>query len=151
MISHDEHEALLNTWSQLPRYKGKCFVKDGILDRTRWETADPKILFLLKEPYSDPRAECGWDLRETTRKVLQGRGLVGTWRQAAYWSYVCHHIAAGALPPFPTKAEEPRAIELLLASAVVNVKKIDDGKKTTSNSQIIAYAHEDGDLIRKQV
>jgi len=143
-----DSDDLFQQWAA--RHKGKTFVQDGIIDKKKWDAAKSKILFLLKEPYSD--RQMSWDLRENIIGTVNEMGLVGSWRQASYWSYACHHrIVHGTLPSFPAKAEERELVDLFLSSAVLNVKKVDDGQSSSEPEVIKKYADMDGDLILQQV
>jgi hypothetical protein len=143
----DAHEALLLRWSQQPLHQGHCFIKDGIIDRKRWDSATPHVLFLLKEArHEEP--DPTWDLREFIREM----GPYGpTWKNAAHWCYAIHHIANGALRRFPVeKPALDEAAELFLASAVVNIKK--SGGTPRSNSDDLGkYGQTDGALIKNQI
>ena len=93
---HDDHDLLLEKWAKRHSdkfYKG--FVKDGIIEPTRWANAKPKVLFVLKESYGGPK-----DLRQ---EILAARSAKwNIWWRAAYWCYACHFVFNGQeLPPFP--------------------------------------------------
>jgi hypothetical protein len=145
----DLHEDLLERWSQEQHHQGQCFIKDGIIDVDRWQSADPKVLFLLKEA-----RHCGkgtWDLRKYLREKAPSEA---TWRNAAYWCYAIHHIRRGKLPGRPflsdRKVEYDKAVEALRSSAVVNIKK-SKGKSTSALKDIERYARRDKPYIQQQI
>lgn len=49
----DAHEELLDKWAQELHHRGRCFIKDGIIDQKLWESTTPRVLFLLKEARHD--------------------------------------------------------------------------------------------------
>lgn len=139
-----EHELLLERWSKLP-YHGKDFVKDGIIDPTRWQTVTPKVLFVLKESYGGPK-----DLR---KEILDtGYAKWNIWWKAAYWCYACHHVFRGnVLPPFPADDSGfEEASDLFLSSAVINIKK-SHGQHPSDDDDLARYVRKDADLIRQQI
>jgi hypothetical protein len=148
----DPHEKLLTKWSQQPHHqgKGKCFIKDGIVDPHRWISARPKILLLLKEAYHE---ESGfWDLRDYVRQ--EAPDPHGTLRNSAYWCYAIQSMVRGSLPPVPfqdtRKCEYDKAVEFLRSSAVVNIKK-SEGTSTSSDEDIARCAKKDGLFIQQQI
>jgi len=118
----DAHENLLEEWSKRDLHARQCFIKDGIIDPVRWQSASPKVLILLKEAYDDPGETEGWDLRQLIR---EGDGPNdNTFWSAAYWCYAAHGLVRGPLPPQPTKNQDyVEARESFLSSAILNIKK----------------------------
>jgi hypothetical protein len=118
----DTHEDLLEKWSLEPHHQGQCFIKDGIIENDRWRSADPRVLFLLKEGRHSGTGI--WDLRKYIRESDPDQG---TLRNTAYWCYAIHHIKRGRLPGLPIAskrtAEYRKAVEALRSSAIVNIKK----------------------------
>lgn len=126
---------------------GKGFHKDGIFDRDCFAGAPRKILFLLKEAYSE---DCGYDLRRHIRSPV---GFGPTWWSIVHWGYALQHAAPGWMPPYPAfyeSGDNEKAAAILLSTAVINIKK-SDGEHTTKDQDIYDYAHWDGDLLRQQV
>jgi hypothetical protein len=120
------------------------FIKDGIIDPSRWSTAKTKILFLLKESYDGPK-----DLRVEIRETGFAKWQI--WRKCAYWCYACHHVFLDTLPPFPDHDPAFReASDLFLSSAILNIKK-SNGRHPSDYEDLAPYAREDGDLIRQQI
>src|ERR1039458_3252367 len=148
----DAHEKLLTKWSQQPHHKGKgkCFIKDGIVDPKRWVSARPKLLLLLKEAYHQGSEH--WDLREYVRQ--ENPAPHGTLRNSAYWCYAIQCMVRGSLPPVPfpntRKSEYDKTVEFLRSSAIVNIKK-SGGSSTSSDEDIACYAKKDGPFIQQQI
>jgi hypothetical protein len=145
------HDELLDKWSELKHHqeKGKCFIKDGIVDPSRWASARPKVLLLLKE--ARHKGSVRWDYREYLRKDYPPNR---TLQNSAYWCYAIHRIVRGNLPPVPfpgtRKSEYIKAVEALRSSAIVNVKK-SGGRSISSDEDIAYYAKKDGPLLRQQI
>jgi len=141
----DAHEELLTEWSQRKHHQGHCFIKDGIIDSTRWKSASPRVLFLLKEARHEGSS---WDLREFIRE--SGPKSPTFWN-AAYWCYAIHHIALGQVPRFPIeKQSKDEAAELFRSSAVVNIKK-SGGTVQSVHDDLERYGQQDGSYIKKQI
>ncbi len=66
------HEELLEKWACRPHHSKKTFIKDGIIDNTRWFNAKRKVLFMLKEAYGDKDSEESYDLRAKIREEWRG-------------------------------------------------------------------------------
>ncbi len=142
----DEHEQLLNRWAEKDLHKGKGFIRDGIVDPVRWNSAARKVLFLLREAYdSEKRAE-RFDLRSWLCAGEWGRAR--TWPTVADWAFLAQSTE-NCCVPLPEVTKEVRR-NSLLSSAIVNVKK-SSGKKKSDPVEIADYAKQDGELIQKQV
>ena len=138
-------EALIAEWRRLrPEYAP--FVIDGILDETIWETAAPKILFLLKESYG------GWYQIKGPINVIDG-GNKEFWPNICRWKHLIKSLHQGVLPQFPelSELEEWRDGSFLLRDiAYVNIKKKLGG--STSNARdIMDFALRDQDFLRRQI
>ncbi|MGA2226091.1 MAG: hypothetical protein ABSH41_16770 [Syntrophobacteraceae bacterium] len=146
----DSHELLLDTWANMPRHIGKCFIRDGIIDPSRWFRAPRKILFILREAYGEPDDTEGWDLREVIREEWQGpKGKV--WWTVSYWAYGILTATPHQLPPFPSDDVAYNAAkEALLSTAAINIKK-SGGKSSSDWDDLVSYVNEDGEFIRQQV
>jgi hypothetical protein len=151
-VPMDAHERLLETWSHEKHQQGRCFIKDGVIDKKRWRSVHHKVLFLLKEARHEGKGY--WDLRKYLRE--DDLALMSpTWRNAAYWCYAIHHIKHGSLPGLPDPnrpingRQNEEAVELLRSSAVVNIKK-SDGRSSSRHEEIQSCAQRDKDHIKKQ-
>jgi hypothetical protein len=142
----EAHEALLERLSRQEHHRGKCFIKDGIIDPRRWKLASPKVLLLLKEARHEGTAK--WDYRSYLRKWNDKNS---TLRNAAYWCYAIHRLFRGDLPSLPSKSDEyVNAIEALRSSAIVNLKK-SGGRRTSSIKDIAQHAERDKRFIQHQL
>jgi hypothetical protein len=144
------HEQLLNQWAALPHHRGKCFIRDGIIDATRWEKAPRKLLLILREAHGEPEETEGWDLRDVIRKDWGGPKYK-VWWTVAYWAYLVHKGSVHRVPPFPADDSAWNAArEALLSAAAINIKK-SSGKLSSDWDNLKMYAKTDGQLIRRQV
>jgi len=140
-----KHQELMNRWKAKDFHKGKKFIEDGIIDLSRWEATDRKILFLLKEAYGDYG-----DLCSLIRDEWKGPKYK-VWWTASYWLYALRKLSGKTIPPFPKeKGQFDECIEYLLSSAVVNIKK-SNGKTASSVEDLEKYVKEDRDLLREQI
>jgi len=147
----NEHAALLRKWKTRPHHVGRGFVSDGPLDPERWDKAEHRVLFLLKEAYNEPGDTQEWDLREYLRARVADHHLGFTFWTVAYWNYLLRRLHGSRFPQFPSSQPEyDAAREELLDAAVVNVKK-SGGISTSDPEDLGRYVERDGDLIKKQV
>ena len=146
----DEHEILLDKWANQNHHSGNGFVHDGIVDPKRWNKSKIKLLFLLKEAYSNPARPEDFDLRVLLRDVWKGPKGILFW-YAAYWAYAVHNCDRTETLSLPETPEELNlASEYLLSSAIVNVKK-SSGQTHSDMENIKQYAKLDGELLKKQI
>ena len=125
------------------------FIHDGIVDMARWDKSKIKLMFLLKEAYSTKNKKAEWDLRPYIRNEWQtARGNL--YKNAMYWSYAVQHLSDKHAPCFPEEDRIDEAIENMLSSAFVNVKK-SSGKKTSDKEIINLYAQQDGIYLKQQI
>ncbi|MBK8454251.1 MAG: hypothetical protein WAQ53_12055 [Thiofilum sp.] len=139
---------LLKRWASLPE-QSINFVKDGVIDKNKWDKVNCKVLLLLKEAYSD-KSPKGFDLCLTIRdkwKGIKKDGRDNTWINAALWCYVAQTLSS--ITPDPDK-NNPILNDALLQAAVINVKK-SGGKSSSDMVEIAAIAKRDGDLIKRQI
>jgi hypothetical protein len=142
-----EYEQLLDVWAAREHHIGKGFHKDGVFDLGCFAAAPRKILFLLKEAYSEGS---GYDMRRDIRSPV---GLKTTWWNIVRWGYALQHAARGQMPPFPDfyeRGDNEKAAAVLVSTAVINIKK-SDGEHTSTYQDVYKYAQLDGDLLRRQV
>lgn len=140
-----KQNALMKQWSEKDLHKGRSFIADGIIDYSRWEKSDRKILLLFKEAYGDYD-----DLCRLIRDEWKGPKYK-LWWTVSYWLYAIQKITKNSCPIFPNdESEFDECIEYLLSSAIVNIKK-SSGKSSSEYDDIITYAKEDSSLLEKQV
>jgi hypothetical protein len=152
-ISPREHESLWKDWRSRSHHVGRGFVTDGVIDPTRWQRSDRRVLFLLKEAYGDPSPSVpvDWDLCEYGRKVTEVGNLGGMFWTLAYWSYALNRGSPDGVPPFPDdQIALDQAKESLLSAAIVNVKK-SGGVSASDLGDLRQYVKLDGDLLRQQI
>jgi hypothetical protein len=144
-VDSQKHEDLMNRWKAKDLHKGKEFIEDGIIDLNRWEAADRKILFLLKEAYGDYGDLC-WLIRDEWKGPKYK-----VWWTASYWLYALRKLSGKTIPPFPKeKAQCDECVEYLLSSAVVNIKK-SDGQTASSVEDLDKYIKEDRGFLQEQI
>ena len=167
--SQEHHEQILQEWRTLAHSKpNRSFISDGPLDWRRWSSNNegrPRVLFLLKEAYSESSDACDWGLPEQAREWIETSSIAArkTWRVMALWAKALREFDVAAPPPmssFPTAAEDRAHIhEHLLHTAVINLKKYDGGKKS-SDADLVDHlisspsgnaGHSNHDLLRRQL
>ena len=144
----ETNDELLKRWASLPE-QSINFIKDGVIDKDKWDKVNCKVLLLLKEAYSD-KSPTGFDLCLTIRdkwKGIKKSGRDNTWINSALWCYAAQKISSAM--PDPNK-NNPTLNEALLQAAVINIKK-SDGKKRSKMKEIRAIAKRDGNFIKEQI
>ncbi|MFZ5827168.1 MAG: hypothetical protein ACOY94_22965 [Bacillota bacterium] len=140
---HQEHEALLGRWRQLPKHAGKVFIADGIIDPARWERAPRRVLLLLKEAYSTEQE--AFYLRAWLR---ENGPRYNIWRNVAKWAYALQNWTETNHPSAPEDLQI--LTEALLSVAVVNIKK-SDGQTQSRQEDLMDYAMADGEYLHRQI
>lgn len=112
--------------------------KDGVFDDSNWADSNTRILFIMKE-VNDWK---GGDLKS----LFSDGPKHQMWHTIARWS-------AGilnAFPPFDSIDNDKSLRESIKQIASINLKKTSGGS-SSNMSQINAYAHQDKELLRKQI
>jgi hypothetical protein len=143
----ETHEELLTRWRA--RYPTRQFVRDGIIDKSEWNTASPRVLFILKENYDPTNSGVDWDL---TKSLRDNRGPYGrTFWSCSYLAFLLAQPHERQVPSMPSSEEEfSECRRSLLGSAIINVKK-PVGSSSSDPDDIAHYARKDGDLIAQQI
>lgn len=150
---NDELNKLFSKWQSRPRHQyninqGMAFVRDGAMDKEKWEQANPKIVFLEKEAYGDGGGDEGssWCLGTLLRENW-GQARYQHWLNVSRWTYGIQHTNKENIPSFP---DDKVARNAVFDSAVVNIKK-SGGSQTSNDHDLKLYVEEDGDLIKEQI
>ena len=134
--------ALFEKWKQArPEYEveGKRFTIDGIADYDAWEKSKPKILFLLKENHDEEYEPC-WGITVDSKPWSLN---IARWRQILIELFrdISKEISFEIV-------DLPETIDDI---AMVEVKKLNEGKKVSSNSDIMKYAKRDNKFLKEQI
>jgi hypothetical protein len=139
----EKQNELFNTkWTDHPEDENKKFTWDGIVAQNEeeydlWLNSKAKILFLVKEAHGDYEPSIPTEIERKFNLNL------------ARWKYLCEEYAAtGKIPNFPDN-------EIIKGKntgiAIVEVKKYDEGKKVSSDEEILYYAKRDAEFLREQI
>jgi hypothetical protein len=126
---------LFNRWRAELASDGCKFVRDGIIGGEReWQSSNPRILFLAKEP--NDRGEilrhCGHDLRRLFRKPAVFSGHRRTFeKNLGRWAYGLHNAMADTRHSFGEADRDQNSYRALLRSAIINLKKTPGGGQST--------------------
>jgi hypothetical protein len=137
---------LFARWKQArPEYdnelEGKRFSLDGIQNYTSWRKSAPKILFLLKE---NRAAADDWEPCQGINRDANPFSLnITRWRQSLMDSYQ----KSPKETPF-SPLELPKQVNDI---AIIEVKKLNEGKGSSSYNDIRYYARKDKDFIKEQI
>lgn len=125
-------------------------ILDGVVCPEEYLAANPKILWVLKEPWDEEdRKGGGWSL---TKDILLPRfSEQGRNRTFAPIAYVGHGISSGETwANMPDIRDHPGMLRQLLKIAFINVSKL-PGLKQSSNSEIWRAYRKWGDIIHRQI
>lgn len=137
---------LFARWKQArPEYdnesEGKRFSLDGIQNFDAWENSIPKILFLLKE---NRAPEDEWEPCQGINRDANPFSInITRWRQLIIDSY-----QKSPKEPSFSPLELPEHVNDI---AIIEVKKLNEGKGSSSYNDIRYYARKDRDFIREQI
>ncbi len=127
------------------------FNRDGIVNDIVWSQQRVKICFFLKEAYQED--EHIWDLAKWLRKENGKDGAVKKmWNTVAEFTYGLLNTTKTSIPSYTeakvlTKSDKSNLLQKI---AVVNVKK-SAGKSESEWADLIGYAQNDADLLRKEI
>ena len=149
-----DHRILLEEWREHRQgHGGQVFCEDGPIDPKRWSKVRRRVLFLLKEAYTDDE---DWNLSDWVRGN-DLRKLGNMWWNVGYWAYGIHRLENDHIPTVPwtldgisTVEHETNIKESLYGSAIVNVKK-SDGNHRSDMNDLQRYVNMDRHLIEKQI
>jgi hypothetical protein len=132
---------LFDEWElAVPEYKGK-FVRDGIINEQLYQTASPKILFIMKEP-NDPKQET-WDFRDWWKDEIK---YTFSYR-IAEWSY-------GLLNNFPQfddiRLKEGSLQKAIQYIAFMNIKK-SGGSGNSEYNRMMEHVQMNFDNLHRQI
>lgn len=152
------HSELLSKWKDKHKAAGyKGFVSDGIVCPELWFSQSTRVLFILKEAYSDDGNENDWDLLDCLNSESESKGRI--WTAVAEWQYALQNTTEERIPVFDgwlgcpvgdTKQYREARTALLKQCAVINIKK-SNGQNGSDDMDLLRYVKEDWMLIKSQI
>lgn len=135
---------------------GAAIIKDGIVDKERWDNVPRKVLILLKDPHEeDPNHE--WNLADTIRVGDWAKNASKKiWNTAGQMAFAIQNWGPDSYPQLKIETPEDRAKskqlahEALLASAVVNIKKTGGGSEA-KDEEIFRWTENTMELLLRQI
>jgi hypothetical protein len=152
-----KNEELRTEWFKLLTPEDKGFIWDGIIDYEKWINYDLKLAFILKEAYSGHN-EPSWNIAQAYAED-DGLFYVGnnanqsTHYRIVEWAYAIDAALHGRKLGTREEAKSNNysaCREVMLASAYINLKKI-DGKSSSNDQNLITILKRDKDLLNKQL
>lgn len=139
-------------WKQRDIHKGNFFITDGIINIDQWNKSDFKILFLLKEAYSDtPQSDGEWDL---VKYLNSGIPSIKSkmWSTVSQWCFGLKTLTeTNEIICFDENHKNnPEYNDAFLSCAVVNIKK-SSGYKSSDKDDLSKYVASDWDLLEQQI
>lgn len=135
------HDAIYARYREKYANRSSFLISDGVVDPEQYSG----ILFLLKEAYSKERRFGEWDLP----MYLAKDGPWGAWGHAAKWVYGLLHTDRQTIAPYRDMSWEEKNA-MLRKMAVINLKKV-DGRSSSSDEDLMAYAMDNAGLLRREI
>ena len=132
---------LFNRWKRQRPEEAQLMCLDGIICEEHYETADPKILFIAKEP-NDPRGEA-FDFREWWCE--DGPQYAFSWR-LCQWAYGIWN----GFPPLAQFDEEADTLNTMRSIAFMNLKKVGGGNQADPR-EIRRFTERNQAFLRRQI
>ena len=133
---------LFDEWKQKRRKEAECMCLDGIVCEDNYESANPKLLFIAKEP-NNPKGPA-FDFREEWRREVKYAFAI----RLCEWAY-------GVWNCFPPLSEfdalaEADKLEVMSYISFMNLKKV-GGPGKADQEEIRSTTDRDKDLLRRQI
>ncbi len=151
IIESDNHKKKILTnlyikWKNERDYP--LHTNDGILNYRKWKESKPKVMFLLKES-----ADFFVEIENKAHDIRKGNGK-HFWWNICYWKYLIDELYKDEDPQFikPEELPESKLNNFLLDSiAYVNIKKLNENKTNSIDSEIFKYAKKDKLFLKEQI
>jgi len=141
MTKTEKLNKLFLEWKKTKSIYHTDFARDGIIDEELWNKAEPKVLFLLKEPNKPTD-----DLRDLIREGG------GPWPNLRYWNYALQSIKSHSVPPDFREAVEAKenSNDSCNGIAIVNLKK-SSGGYPADDKKIELFAKDDKKDMEEEI
>lgn len=130
-------------WKKQEIHQGKIFIEDGVFDTKAWKDANPKILFLAKEAYSN-----GDEF--ILRDLIDEYGPFQNWFRVAYWTKAIEMVWEYKSIPTFERIDDKEIKEILKRIAFVNIKK-SGGLSSSNNKDLQKYVNSDRKYLKSQI
>ena len=143
-----ETEKLFKKWRTGDLHQNELFIEDGVVNPNIYYACEDRILFLLKEAYSDDEEFC-----LTEYLADKGKGIPAMWRRVTEWTKLIVEALNGNIGKalFKRNGEFERlGNEYLQRIAVVNIKK-SGGKSNSGNDDLQKYVDKDAEELLAQL
>lgn len=141
-----EISELFKDWKGKVDTNNTAFVTDGVMDPEKWFKQTERIMFVLKEAYSEPY-ENDWDLAKYALKSDPFK-KESTWRNISLWTKGMQCTVADYEPD--DKELKSFGNKYLHSIAAINIKKY-NGRNTSDASDILQYAFQEKEFIKKEI
>lgn len=138
-------------WIKKDIHKGYVFNYDGIVNDSYWnEENNKRIMFFLKEAHQGNRSreEYGKDVFDLVG-WLNGT-VYKMWKKVAIWVAAVENTTVSSIEEFDEAKIEQCEQDLIRKISVVNIKK-SNGKTNSNWEELVRYANEDKELIRREI
>lgn len=138
MDQKQQLEELFDKWRNKPNHDD-TFIKDGIVNLSAWIKQKPKVLFFLKEAYTDEPT--GYDLAAALNNAGADFGHSQIWWRVVIWTQA---IYDSIIPPQPYDERTiiSKADEIIRSISVINIKK-SHGQNRSDNADLEKFLADD--------
>lgn len=141
-----EEKKLLDNWQSTLELKGFC--KDGVADHEKWESTNPKVIFLLKETNGLLESLPEY-LTNFSEKNMKNFGA--TWFNIARWSYGIQRLKMETKWAEFDGLSDKILAENLKYICAINIKKTPGGRSTKPsdiNKALLDYGNKTFEQIQ---
>ena len=146
MDQKQQLEEFFNEWRNKSNHDD-IFIEDGIIKLSKWTRQKPRVLFFLKEAYTDEPT--GYDLAETLNKTGADFGRSQIWWRIATWTQA---IYDSIIPPqqYDERTINAKEDEIIRSISVINIKK-SHGKNRSDNADLEKFLTDDKAELAKEL
>lgn len=145
-LSFENDDELWNSWRSEQHHFDQAFIQDGIISTEKWKLSEFKIMFLLKEAYTEDNDF--FSLTDWLRDVDLNKYRM--WKNLSIWSFLIQSVLKGnPIQNLPLKATSEMT-ETLKSCAIVNLKK-SNGKSKTDPLDLYSYSEKDEEYLKYQI
>lgn len=138
MDQKQQLEELFKKWKCKSNHDD-TFIEDGIVNLSAWIKQKPRVMFFLKEAYTDEPT--GYDLAAALNNAGADFGRSQIWWRVAIWTQA---IYDSIIPPqqYDERTIISKSDEIIRSISVINIKK-SHGQKLSNNADLEKFLADD--------
>ena len=146
MDQKQQLEELFKKWKSKSNHDD-TFIEDGIVNLSAWIKQKPRVLFFLKEAYTDEPT--GYDLASALNNAGADFGRSQIWWRVAIWTQAVYD---SIIPPqqYDERTIISKSDEIIRSISVINIKK-SHGQKLSNNADLEKFLADDKAELTKEL